>query len=96
MKTFTHLTLTHPLYVSPSRKRNEQTYGQLSANQCICCLKPMKEGETKTVHMNEHWFAVNKEITETNCKELTGANSQGYFPIGNSCAKKMPKEFIHS
>jgi hypothetical protein len=85
---------THPLYESPTKERNEEKYGVTDKNQCICCMKPMKDGETKMVHMNENWLAVSNDVTEESCKVLTGANSQGSFPIGNSCAKKMPKNFI--
>ena len=44
--------------------------------------------------MNENWVAVENSVTEENCKESTGADSQGCFSIGNSCAKKMPKGFV--
>ena len=44
--------------------------------------------------MNVNWRVVHNSVTEENCEELTGAESQGYFNVGNSCAKKMPKEFI--
>lgn len=90
MKTVT----TYPLYVSPVKEQNEEKYGMASGNQCICCSKPMKDTETKTVHMNTNWVAVRNDIDESRCLELTGADSQGSFNIGNSCAKKMPKEFI--
>lgn len=86
--------LTHELYESPSRERNEDKYGTLAGNQCICCMKPMKDGETKWVHMNTAWLAVDVSVSEENCRELTGADSQGCFNIGDSCAKKMPKNFI--
>lgn len=83
--------LTKELYESPIRERNIEKYGE---DGCICCAKPMNEGESLYVHMNEGWMAVNHEVvTEENCKELTGSNSQGCFPIGNTCAKKMGKEF---
>ena len=59
-------------------------------------MKPIKKGETKMVHMNESWLSVSIEIEEKDCKELTEHNSQGCFQIGNSCAKKMPKQFILS
>ena len=40
--------------------------------------------------MNTDWLAVNPDmVNETNCFELTGAESQGAFPIGPDCAKKM-------
>jgi hypothetical protein len=84
---------THPLNYSPSRERNMKKYYGIS-KQCVACLKPMKEGETKMVHMNEDWLMVHKSISVNECKEKTGANSQGFFEIGNSCAKKHPKEFI--
>lgn len=85
---------THPLYESPQKERNEEKYGTLAENQCICCMKPMALGETKMVHMNNAWLAVSNDVTEENCFELTGAKSQGCYNIGNSCAKKMPKNFI--
>ena len=81
-------TITKELYESPMKERNEEKYGLLT-EQCICCGKPMKKGEKLYVHMNTDWQAVNPTISETDCKELTGAESQGCFPIGNDCAKKM-------
>jgi len=86
--------LTAELYESPQRDKNEEKYGNISGNQCICCMKPMKSGEVKMVHMNTGWVAVHTSVTEENCEELTGDGSQGSFPIGNSCAKKMPKGFV--
>ena len=86
---------THPLFQSSMRERNAKKYRGLSSNQCIVCLAPMREGEVKRVHMNEDWLMVKKGISAEDCKELTGSNSQGFFEIGNSCAKKHPKEFIY-
>lgn len=87
-------TLTHPLYQSPQREVNEYKYGTMVDNQCICCMKPMKEGEVLRVHMNTNWEAVHNTISDEDCGKLTGADSQGTWEIGNSCAKKMPKGFI--
>jgi len=84
--------MTKELYVSPMKDRNEQKYG-LITNQCICCGKPIKEGHKLYVHMNTNGVAINPQIMEDKCKELTGAESQGCFPIGNDCAKKM-KGFV--
>ena len=89
----TQFVTTHKLYESPQRDANEEKYGTRSANQCICCMKPMQSGETKMVHMNTNWMAVRNDIHDT--KLMTGSDSQGFFCIGNSCAKKMPKAFIH-
>ena len=81
--------LTIELYVSQQKEANEERFG-LDANQCICCGKLMKEGEKLYVHMNTIGQVVNPEIvTDENCEELTGFESQGCFPVGNSCAKKM-------
>ena len=79
------------LYESPMKERNEEKYGYSSKNQCICCMKPMAEGETKMVHMNTDWKAMNVAKAED---VPSDRESQGFFEIGNSCAKKMPKEFI--
>ena len=82
------------LYESPQKEANDEKYG-LHGNQCICCGKPMKDGETKMVHMNTNWMAMHNSIKDEKDADVNGYESQGYFPIGNSCAKKMPKEFIH-
>lgn len=92
-KPITMNNLTMPLYESPQRERNEEKHGTTTGNQCICCMKPMKDGETKMVHMNEHWLAVAPWVNDEKCLELTGANSQGWFNIGNNCARHM-KGFV--
>ena len=77
-------------------ERNLDKYGHMT-EQCICCGKPMSENHPMGayhVHMNTKGVSVNPEIvTEENIVELTGAESQGCFPIGNDCAKKM-KGFV--
>ncbi len=81
--------LTKELYESPMRERNLERNGHADY-QCICCMKLMKESECDTfVHMNTNWVAVHPDVSEDNCEELTGAESQGCWPIGKSCAKKM-------
>lgn len=81
--------LTKELYESPMRERNLERNGHAD-NQCICCMKLLKESECDTfVHMNTHWVAVHPDVSEDNCEELTGAETQGCWPIGKSCAKKM-------
>ena len=82
--------LTKELYESPMKERNEEKFGHFS-NQCICCGKGISEEKLHTyVHMNEGWEAVNPTlVNDENIKELTGSNSQGAFPIGPACSKKM-------
>lgn len=81
-----------PLYESPMKERNEEKYG-LICNQCICCGKPMKENNNLFVHMGTDWEAYNTNLTNviSGIEYINGTNieSQGIFPIGNDCAKKM-------
>lgn len=93
--TNTNLSLEHPLYVSPVKERNIERDGEHS-DMCECCGKRMKEGEVKMVHMNTNWMAMDNSIKTEEDAKLHGFESQGYFNIGNSCAKKMPKNFIHT
>ena len=83
------------LYESPQKQANEDFYGLLS-HQCICCGKPMKENETFWVHMSTDWKAMHNSIIDEKDADINGLQSQGYFPIGNSCVKKMPKAYVHT
>lgn len=85
---------TTELYESPMKEKNEDKYGTISGPQCICCMKPIKNATTSfSVHMNEDWVVVHPSISEEDCLEMTGANSQGCFDVGPECAKKM-KGFV--
>lgn len=81
------------LYVSPMKERNIERDGE-HADMCECCGKRIKEGETKMVHMNTNWMAMDNTIRTDQDAEKNGFESQGFFYIGNTCAKKMPKKFI--
>jgi hypothetical protein len=78
------------------RERNLEKNGYAD-NQCECCGKIMKPSDSKIVHMGTDWLAYN--TTETynvnGIEYILGTNveTQGYFKIGNECAKKM-KGFI--
>jgi hypothetical protein len=88
-------TLENKLYVSPVKERNIERDGEY-ADMCECCGKRIKEGETKMVHMNTNWMAMHNSIKTDEDALKYGFETQGYFYIGNTCAKKMPKEFIHA
>lgn len=81
-------TKTKKLYQSPDRERNLAKYGD-NSNSCVCCGRPLKEGPNKFVHMNTAWVAVNPHLKDEEVKEITGHESQGWFPLGPDCAKKM-------
>ncbi len=82
---------TMELYVSPMRERNIDKYGY-DFDSCECCGKKLK-GEHKVVHMGCDWLAYNtNDVTIINgIPMITGTDmeTQGTFPIGNDCAKKM-------
>jgi len=82
------------LYVSPMKEKNIEKNGE-SWDMCECCGKQLKTGESKRVHMNTNWMAMHKSIKTDKDAMAHGWETQGYFYIGNSCAKKMPKDFIH-
>lgn len=53
---------------------------------CVICEKPMNINDnTKFIHMLTTIEATSDE---------DHVNSQGFFPIGNDCCKKLPKNFI--
>lgn len=81
-------TTTKELYQSKSKEANNEKYGEFGS-ECICCGKPMAKGPQKFVHMNECWVAIDPKIDTEECLAKTGFHSQGIFPIGSDCAKKM-------
>ena len=81
---------TKELYESPMKDRNDDRYGMVS-NTCICCGRPTN-GDYY-VHMSTCWVAIQGKYTEDDLKK-EGMESQGLFPIGPSCAKKMGKKYI--
>jgi hypothetical protein len=80
------------LYVSPMRERNLDKYGE-DTNQCISCGKLMKDSDRKYVCMGTDWEAYNTNESEERdgIDYFVGTDTeiQGFFPIGNDCAKKM-------
>ncbi len=67
---------------------NDQHYDfKKGQDECIICGKPTNINEkTKWVHITNEFIAVERDYS--------GDDSQGCFPIGNSCCKKLPKNLI--
>lgn len=66
-------------------KNAKENWGDFNENQCCLCGK--KVGENATfVH-----YLTNGNITNVNDDEVE--NSQGCFPVGSECAKKIKKLF---
>jgi hypothetical protein len=87
------------LYVSAAKERNEDKFG-VHGHSCVCCGKPTNE--EFYVHMGENWMAHNTAETTPIYEDGmhvhdyikgTTTGTQGAFPIGPSCAKKM-KGFV--
>jgi hypothetical protein len=80
------------LYVSPMRERNLDKYGY-DSDSCECCGKKLNLDQSKSVHMGTDWMAYNTDDVTIidGIAYITGTNveTQGFFPIGNDCAKKM-------
>jgi len=54
---------------------------------CIVCGKPTNlNDKTKYVHITTDFIAVEENYLEN--------DSQGFFPIGNSCCNKLPKNLV--
>ena len=84
---------TSELYQSPSYERNEELHRDGCTERCVCCNKPMNQEQVKfMVHMTTDWVAVNTD--DIDVVSENGYESQGFFPIGTECKKKMSKEFI--
>jgi hypothetical protein len=67
---------------------NEKNYKFTKHQEpCIICEKPMNITEkTKWIHMTTSLEAVDRNYE--------GEDSQGCFPIGNDCCKKLPKYLV--
>lgn len=72
----------------PEAKNKKEDVGDVE--RCICCGRKVGENP-KYVHMNTCGKVLAPWIDEEFCAELTGWDSQGCFPIGNECAKKISK-----
>lgn len=87
-------SLEFPLYESPIKERNIEKFGERT-EMCECCGKQTTTENQKMVHMNTNWMVMDCSIVTDHDCERNGFQSQGYFIIGNECAKKHPSNFIH-
>lgn len=80
------------LHESPNFEANGKLNKAGCDDRCVCCNKPLKSSEVRYfVHMTTDWL-----VTDANEDELklAGYESQGCFPIGNECSKKVDKKFL--
>ena len=70
-------------YQTPTDKHFEYKKNQ---EPCIICERPVNiTDKTKYVH-----YLTSSHFTNV----MDHADSQGFFPIGNDCCKRLPKDFI--
>ena len=87
---------TIKLYESKQKERNIDLYGD-HADSCVCCGKRTNEEKNNLyIHMTENWEAIN--VSDKVLEDLYNNNkyfslTQGFFPVGKTCAKKM-KGFV--
>jgi hypothetical protein len=82
-KNNTIMEHTMELYQSPTSTFDGQHY------ECVCCGRKLKDNHNQYVHLNTNWVAVHPSIDEFDFIKVTGSESQGWWKIGNECAKKM-------
>ena len=77
-----NLVNLRPLFVNSDKEYNFKS----DQEPCILCQKPMYINDnTKYIHMTTDLYATSLDDHQ---------DSQGMFPIGNDCCKKLPKSFI--
>jgi hypothetical protein len=74
------------LYRSPRYEDNIDRYGDHS-NTCVCCGKPIAEPKLH-VHMSTGWMV-------KHTADLDESDSQGFFPVGPDCAKRIHSDYLH-
>ena len=79
----TTTNITMKLYKSPAANFEGHEY------ECVCCGRKLKENHNQYIHLNKAWVAVHPSVDEDDFQEFTGYESQGWWFIGNECAKQM-------
>jgi hypothetical protein len=83
---------TTELHETKQKENNIERFGDFGDN-CICCGKRTNEDINNLwVHMSDAWEAINVNDNELDEIIESGGyllRTQGFFPIGKTCAKKM-------
>lgn len=72
--------------ISKKHDQNINRFGDDGSN-CILCGKPTDQ----SIHVH---MTTSLELVEANVDEDEISNSQGLFPIGKACAKKVDKKYL--
>lgn len=62
---------------------------QCKKNPCIICGKEVKESNPYWVHMTTAGVLVPTSVNENEVSD-----SQGLFPIGSNCMRKLPSQYV--
>ena len=71
-----------------ARKHNRQTFGVSPCHLCGQTISNKAYDASWFVHMT-----VDGDLLPVAVKMSDSEGSQGYFPIGSACAKRIPKEY---
>ena len=74
---------------SKNYERNIDLYGD-HLDTCLICGKRTSKNDY-VIHMADNWKMCNLPTDEGFPEDI---DSQGFWTVGNDCAKKFPKEFI--
>lgn len=61
-------------------------------DDCFICGRPVNSKVGRYVHLRIDGVLIPKDAEEL--PEYEGGMSQGCFPIGSECAKKLPKKYV--
>lgn len=62
-------------------------------DECICCKRPLNSDNKFHIHMTTSGEVIHNEDSRVNDNTWLNDHSQGCFPIGNTCAKKIAKGY---
>lgn len=80
--------ITIPTAAPEVREANDRKYGGTATHTCIVCLKGMTG-----VSAERGWWVHMTTSLMLAPADADVANSQGWFPVGSECAKKVPAPY---
>jgi len=86
--TTTPLPLEVPDYNADQKEANEARVRDTHAGTCLICGRPLTRSAADNgywVHMSTGWQIILPDDDES--------DSQGCFPVGSECAKRIPTEY---
>ena len=77
-----------PEVTAEQLERNENRAWRATDNDnCVCCGRPINNEDAFYVHMSTDWDMIHNDAN------VRDEDSQGCFPLGDGCAKKVHKDY---